>query len=301
MSEFKLSDLRCVVVIPTRNRAALLEQCLRALAKQSLNPEEMEIIVVDDGSTDGTAERAQALAEQMCFKVRVLKGQGRGPAAARNIGWRAAKAPIVLFTDDDCEPSAGWAQGLVDFLEANPGYGGAGGTTRRLHESAAARYTDDLGCMDHPGDPADVMYLVSANAAYRRGVLELAGGFNESFPCAGGEDPDLSFRLKARGIRLAKVPAAALRHNHPDSVLGVYRMHHRYGRGEYSLLAVGQPCSGICGRPKALARELKRSAAFYLRRRDLSAVDRVLFAVFGAARAFGAFMGFRHQAKQQPR
>lgn len=293
-----MNVLRCSVVIPTRNRAGLLARCLGALAKQTPGPEEMEIIVVDDGSTDGTGERVQAFDEGMPFKVRVLKGFGRGPAAARNLGWRAAQAPIVLFTDDDCEPSTGWSQALVDFLEANPVYGGAGGKIWRLKDSVAARFTDDTGCMNHPGEPNDVIYLVSANASYRRSVLESVNGFNELFPCAGGEDPDLSMRVKALGVKLASVENAVILHNHPDSVCGVYRMHHRYGRGEFGLLQAGGVMTNDRGTVTRLLAELRRSMAVYRRRSDLGVTNRLLFGLLAWVRCYALFAGFRFQECQ---
>jgi glycosyltransferase involved in cell wall biosynthesis len=288
--------VRASIVIPTRNRVALLEKCLSALAKQEMDPGGMEIIVVDDGSTDGTAERVRALAEKLPFATRVLKGGGRGPAAARNLGWRDAKAPIVLFTDDDCEPVPSWAAEMVGFLGSSSDYAGAGGEIRRLRDSLAARFTDDIRCMDHPGDPADVDYLVSANAAYRRAVLEQVRGFDESFPCAGGEDPELSFRVKASGKKLGKAPNAVVLHNHPASIRGVYRMHHRYGRGEFGLARLG--IAGETRRDtKTLVRGFRKTVAIYRRRRDLSPSDRLVFGLLNMVRLYAMLMGFRWQAK----
>ncbi|MGH2951859.1 MAG: glycosyltransferase family 2 protein, partial [Solirubrobacterales bacterium] len=92
------------VVVPTRDRPESLARCLRALAGQELG--ELEIVVVDDGSRDrGTVEAVVARTS----RARVIRLPGRGPAAARNVGARAAEGRVVCFTDDDCEADPGWA------------------------------------------------------------------------------------------------------------------------------------------------------------------------------------------------
>src|SRR4051794_38960457 len=91
------------VVIPTRDRAARLVAALEALRGQTLEPERFETLVVDDGSSDDTGEALAGLTGDGRLIVRVLTLPGDGPAAARNAGWRAARAPLVAFTDDDCE------------------------------------------------------------------------------------------------------------------------------------------------------------------------------------------------------
>lgn len=285
------------VVIPTRNRLELLKQCLQTLLAQNISADEMEIIVVDDGSTDDTATRVCSIAEQNRVSLRLVKGQGRGPATARNIGWRAAKAPIILFTDDDCEPSSKWVCEMADFLDFNPEFGGVGGQIRRLKESSAASYTDDCGAMEHPGSEDNAHYLVSANAAYRRSLLELVGGFDESFPCAGGEDPDLSFRLRACGVKLAKVSRALVRHNHPSSLAAIYRMFHRYGRGQFVLAALVQGKYRERGLT-SLKRDLQQSYLRYRLRTDLAPEDRIFFGLCDFVRCWGMFQGYRYQSRQ---
>jgi glycosyltransferase involved in cell wall biosynthesis len=284
------------IIIPTKNRVSLLERCLQRLISMDMPAQDMEIIVVDDGSTDETSARVLYIAKESRISLRLLKGKGRGPAVARNIGWRAAKAPIILFTDDDCEPSNTWASELVDFLNENTNFGGVGGEIRRLHESLAARFTDDLGCMLHPGSNLDAHYLISANAAYRLDVLKLVNGFSENFPCAGGEDPELSFRVRKQDIKLAKIPNALVLHNHPSSLLGIYRMHQRYGRGALGLAALGYGGSKSTGKMKNLCSEITASFQEYIFRRDLTIMDRLIFCFYKIARCVAFFQGYRYQA-----
>jgi glycosyltransferase involved in cell wall biosynthesis len=285
------------IVIPTRNRVALLEKCLQKLLAQDMPAEELEIIVVDDGSTDETSARVCGIAAQSRVAIRLIKGKGRGPAAARNIGWRAAKAPIILFTDDDCEPSSDWVREIADFLDANPEFGGVGGQIMRLHEAVIPRYIDYCKAMEHPGSNFNAHYLVTANAAYKRSLLGLLNGFDESFPCAGGEDPDLSIRVRARGDQLAKIPRALVRHNHPDSLVAVYRMFHRYGRGQFVLAALGRRAPRERGFT-SLRRELRLSYSSYKLSKDITPRDRPLFALCDFVRCCAMFQGYRYQSSK---
>src|ERR671923_264630 len=97
------------VVVPTYQRPRLLNHCLQALCRQRLNHAQYEIIVVADGPCEHSCRVAEAWAERPgAPEIRYLKAETRGgPAAARNIGWRAAGGAIIAFTDDDCVPSAG--------------------------------------------------------------------------------------------------------------------------------------------------------------------------------------------------
>ncbi len=96
------------VVVPTRDRPDRLAVCLAALGRQTAPT--LEIVVVDDASRDAAAVAAVVAAVP---GARLVRGEGRGPAAARNAGVAAARAPIVCLTDDDCEPVPGWAAALV--------------------------------------------------------------------------------------------------------------------------------------------------------------------------------------------
>jgi cellulose synthase/poly-beta-1,6-N-acetylglucosamine synthase-like glycosyltransferase len=137
-----------------------------------------------------------------------------------------------------------------------------------------------------------VYYLVSANAGYRRSELEMVGGFSEVFPCAGGEDPELSYRIRARGSKLAKVAGAVVLHNHPTSIEGVYRMHFRYGRGE----ALQQGGRGARGGVKMLVQEWRESVAKYRRRTDLPISSRAVFCFLNFVRCFALYRGFVYES-----
>src|SRR3954451_3114007 len=100
------------VVVPTHNRAALLPRLADALAGQL--GVEFEVVVVDDGSTDATpAELRRLVSEERLRIVPLRLDPNGGPARARNAGWRATSADVVVFTDDDCVPQPGWLAALV--------------------------------------------------------------------------------------------------------------------------------------------------------------------------------------------
>ncbi|HEX8204552.1 MAG TPA: glycosyltransferase [Solirubrobacteraceae bacterium] len=173
------------VVIPTRDRPAGLAAALAALRAQTLAADRFEVIVVDDGSAPPAG---------VPDPVRLLRhGASRGPAAARNTGWRAARAPLVAFTDDDCTPAPGWVEGLL--AAAEEGTVVQGRVEPRAGEEAGPR-THTVAA----GGPNRL--FVTANVAYPRALLEALGGFDEWFRRACGEDIELGARAVASGARV---------------------------------------------------------------------------------------------------
>lgn len=220
------------VVIPTYNRAADLRSCLTALTAQTLGRDAFEVLVVDDGSTDDTRQMLGDLQHQLPLNLRWFSQHNQGPATARNRGIRESQADLVAFTDDDCLPEPDWLQRLVERMQREPALAGCGGQTLRFRERLVGRFIDELGMLN-PGEfNGEVRYLVTANVIFRREVLAEVEGFDERFTWPGGEDPDLSCRIRQRGYRLGKEPQALLRHRHRDSLAGLYRTAKIYGKGE---------------------------------------------------------------------
>ena len=117
-----IEPLRVAVVVPTHLRPALLRRCLRALTRQSIGADAYEIIVVDDGRQDAAREVVQEFAAHGdAPTLRYLRPQhGHGPASARNLGWRAARAALIAFTDDDTIAHPDWLAEGVAMLDAQP-------------------------------------------------------------------------------------------------------------------------------------------------------------------------------------
>jgi GT2 family glycosyltransferase len=216
------------VVVPTKDRPDALSNCLTALAAQTLLPR-LEVVVVDDGSL---AAGAVARVVERFPHVQLIRRDGQGPAAARNTGARAATAPFICFTDDDCEPEPDWSEHLVARLEAGAdavagvtiGTGGAAATASEIAAHAPAAVPTTGG--------HDLAFAPSNNLACTRETFA-ATPFDESFPDAAGEDREWCARLIANGRRLCLEPNARLVHNQELTLRRFLRQQARYGRGAY--------------------------------------------------------------------
>jgi GT2 family glycosyltransferase len=194
------------VVIPTRDRSERLAAALEALEGQTLEPDRFEVVVVDDGSADGTPE---LLGErQSRAGLRALRLSGLGPAAARNAGWRAARAPLIAFTDDDCEPDPDWLRTLLEATAATPGAILQGVTRPIPREAELLRHPFARTRQIEEASP----WFATCNIAYPRDVLERLDGFDELFPEALGEDTDLGWRALEQGANAEFVPGAIVHH-----------------------------------------------------------------------------------------
>ncbi len=195
---------RVSVVVPTFRRPALLARCLSALLAQRLAPGAFEIIVVDDGCDAETRRTVAAAAGGGAVSVRYLQsGPAAGPAAARNVGWRAASADVLAFTDDDCIPSRGWLQAGLDAIAT--GLDGACGQVIVPISERPTDYQRDAAGLERAE-------FVTANCFYRRRALEAVGGFDPRFRVAWREDTDVFFGLLERGLPLAYAPGAIVVH-----------------------------------------------------------------------------------------
>jgi O-antigen biosynthesis protein len=167
--------VRVSVIIPTYNRSDTLQKCLAAVQTQTYS--DYEIIVVDDGSTDGTANMIAAEFPN----VHYLYQANRGPAAARNQGIAAATGDIIAFTDDDCLPPSDWLARLAEGYSRYPDAAGGGGSLiappNLLATSVFARYERYNG-----------------REVYHSGEQDYYGGFE----CPAGGTANMSYR-RARG------------------------------------------------------------------------------------------------------
>ncbi|MFZ0544112.1 MAG: sugar transferase [Candidatus Promineifilaceae bacterium] len=204
------------VVIPAHNAAKTIDRCVKAVRSQTIPLEEYEVIVVDDGSTDKTAEIAwQAGAEV------IEQNRGR-PAAARNAGIQAAEGDIVCFTDADCFPTPTWLEALIRPFD-DPEVIGAKGTYATEQPELVARFVqleyEDKYDLLRGQERID--FIDTYSAAYRRQVLLANNCFDENFPYL--EDQELSFRLAARGYGMVFQPQAVVQHLHSHTLVGYFR------------------------------------------------------------------------------
>ena len=203
-----MSELLVSVVVPTHDRPQRLVRLLDGLRGQSLARERFEVIVVDDGSGPATGETLEGERRRGGLGLRVVRHDGaRGPGAARNRGWRLARAPLVAFTDDDCVPAPNWLAAALQ-AAASPG------------AIVQGRTEPDPGELGHKLLLARTVRVATlgpqyetCNIFYPRVVLESLGGFDEGFGLRpGGEDTDLAWRALEHGCAATFAPAAVVFH-----------------------------------------------------------------------------------------
>jgi GT2 family glycosyltransferase len=191
-----------------------------------------ELIVVDDGSADGTGEFLAGLAAGGAIVH--VRGAGRGPAAARNAGIARARGDIIACTDDDCEVGADWVSRLRGRLLESGAAAVGGRVVAAPDASRPARISQAItngiaGVLN--SDEPQAAFLTSNNVAYRADALREAGLFDEGFTGAGGEEREMHERLRARGLRLVYDPGIVVEHRPRMGWSGFVRQQAAYGRG----------------------------------------------------------------------
>lgn len=202
-------------LVSTFRRPAFLPGLLDALAAQDLPPEEFEVVVVDNGSNDGTWEQLVELVASAPVRAMAVRvEENHGPARGRNAGLRAVRAPLVAITDDDCLPTPGWLRAMRAALR-EPGVEVVQGT---VHADPEGR--GDMTPWDHTKwitEPTP--FFETCNVGYARAAVERVGGFDEDDPLlhpadgrAFGEDACLAWDVQATGGRASFVADSLVHH-----------------------------------------------------------------------------------------
>jgi Glycosyl transferase family 2 len=233
------------VVIPTFDRAALLAGCLAGLSSQTLRHNEFEVVVVDDGSRDGTAEVSAARAGQL--PLRYYRTAHAGSPAAKNLGLFLATAPIVLFLDDDDIPApdllAEHLAGHRDHSQSAVAILGHTGWAAGLRVSLLMRYVTDINGLLYDyrhlsdGMPLDYRYFWSGRTSCKRSFLIQRGLFRPSFD-SGLEDVELGRRLAPAGLQLIYRSTARQYTARPITLDGFLARCAGQGRGRRMLAAL---------------------------------------------------------------
>ena len=220
------------IIIPVMNRADELRRCLTSLTRLTYPQDKLQIIVVDDGSSDGSP----LVARQFGAMLIPSGGTGRGPAAARNVGAAMACGEILAFIDSDCTASKEWLGELIPAFN-NPDMAAVGGQVDGMcSESAVDRYETvmsslSLGSRERTGNGGnDTFYLPSCNLLVRSAAFRSAKGFRDEMHV--GEDVDLTWRLRDKGWAISYLPAGNVLHEHRSSIRSFMSRRFDYGTSE---------------------------------------------------------------------
>ena len=214
------------VVICTRNGVERIAECLTAVIHQSNPPH--QVIVVDDGSTDGTGD----LVARQFREVMLIALDHVGLSAARNVGADSATGEVLVFTDDDCRPDFNWLEEMANRFES--GWDAVGGPNLPpLPDSMVAAVIAAA-----PGAPSHVMlddqeaeHIPGCNLAVRRSTYYAVGGFDCDFWTA-GDDVDFCWRLRDAGFRIGFAPNAFVWHHRRQTIRSYFRQQAGYGTAE---------------------------------------------------------------------
>ena len=221
------------IVIPTYNRKLKLKACLNSLFMQNYSKEAFEIIVIDDGSADGTKDMLDALGK-VNSNLRYFLQSHKGPAAARNLGIKYSRAEIIGFTDSDCVLSRDWVKGMVQAHSLKKYIAVIGGSTEvDTHNIKAqvSQFLSDGAIETRIGGKSETIFFPTCNVSFKREYL--GSGFNELFPLPAGEDLDFFWRFFKKGARFSYEKDIKIFHDCHTDLVSFLKQAYMYGRGNY--------------------------------------------------------------------
>lgn len=227
------------VIVPVRNGVGVIEACLLAMTEQTYPSDRLEVVVVDDESTDNTRDYVEEVAQNWLADgnrpaLKLVPQKWAGAGAARNRGVQESSGSVVVFTDADCEPLEYWVESIIVPFE-DPGVGAVAGGYLTRQKSIVARlaqaeFEERYRFLDKH---ATVDIAFTHSAAVRREIFLESGGFDERMP-NNADDLELSYRLAVNGCRIVYVADAQVYHRHP-ATLGDY-VSKKFGRGYWRTL-----------------------------------------------------------------
>src|SRR6266851_3788991 len=231
------------IVVPTYNRARELERCLRSLFALDYPAHCLEIIVIDDTSTDETSSMLRRMAREVAargLETRVVcHEQRQGVGISRNTGAQAARHDLIAYLDSDCVASPGWLRELVPAFQ-DERVAAVGGMIRAYdRKSLLGRYEDVRSSLFMGMQPQQVRlegpltYLPTANMLLRRAAWQQLSGFA---PMTQGEDVDFCRRLLISGASMLYLPQGVVYHDYRTTLGAFLRIRFAYASAESSLL-----------------------------------------------------------------
>ncbi|MBN1169646.1 glycosyltransferase [Candidatus Micrarchaeota archaeon] len=284
------------VVIPTLNRIEDLKECISALEKQDLSKEKFEIIVVDNGSTDGT--RGFLKDKANAGMIRFLEEEKKGAGRARNLGVRNSGARFIAFTDDDCLPEAGWLSGLLKEFPSDGKCAGVGGPVITAHkDNVISRYCDYCRLWKDLDFRGRSIHLPTMNVLYRRTALVDIGIFEEGV--IGVEDIHLSQKIIRKGYYLKNLDNAVVFHKDPRKLGPFY---HRAWLMGVGIAIIGKRHGGKLEKDRITTiREIlfpKRNLGKLTKIEKQPIGDRIMFGFLHRLWKLGVHNGYVHEMKK---
>jgi len=234
--ELSREKISISVIIPTYNRKDIFKKCLEGFSQQTLPREEFEVIVVDDGSTDGTGELLKETAARMP-NLRYFAQAHGGPAKARNLGIEHSRGELVLFAGDDCIPDKNLLQEHLRLHKKGDAIAVLGHIKWHpdLEVTPFMQYINIDIQFSYPKikeTPQNVPfgYFYTSNISIPKKYLELAGTFDTNFSEAVWEDVELGYRVWRSGVRIVYNPRAITYHHHQVGIKDYIRRQIRAGK-----------------------------------------------------------------------
>ena len=199
------------IIICTYNRAHCLRQTLLSLKNQSVSADDFEILVVDDGSSDGTVDLCKKFLGTLSNLKIISKERNQGLASAANLGIHRSRGDLLLFTDDDCHADPCWVEAMTAALSEHSIVAGAVDS----HKTNLFQFCHNISQFHPfmPGQkPGKRQFIAGANMGFQRAVLEKVGGFKEGHPTP---DMELIIRAGMQNYSVFFEPGARIIHD-PD-------------------------------------------------------------------------------------
>jgi glycosyltransferase involved in cell wall biosynthesis len=224
------------IIVPTYNRKFFLENCLKSLFNQTYPQDKYEIIIIDDGSNDGTGELIKKLSKN--HHLRYFYQENKGWSSGRNLGIKKAKGEIIVFIDSDCIAFPEWLRIVaLSFKKAAKEVGGIGGptVTKIYKQNIVARVDQAIlnYFINKFKKGKDVLFLPTCNLSFKKEIFAKIGNFDTDFDKEAGEDSEFCWRIIKNGYKLIYKPEMQVEHLQRNTFGSFLLQNFTYGRGMY--------------------------------------------------------------------
>ena len=223
---------RFSIIVPTRGRPQQLARCLEGVCRLLWAREDLEVIVVDDGSPASSMVSVEPYRDRV--NIEVVAQPHSGPAVARNLGAARARGTYLAFLDDDCWPSPEWLKQIENAFSAHPEREAVvgGRTENALPDNPFSEASELIvGYLVKTRLPDGTRFFPTNNLAVRSEAFRRIGGFSARYPMAGGEDREFCRRWQEHGHTAVDAPKAVVYHAHSLTLGSFLRQQFTYGRG----------------------------------------------------------------------